>query len=53
VAELGTAPAVTTGILHRDAGTGQVGAGVAEAPLACFADALTDLDRRLTASLSS
>jgi len=48
VAELGTTPAVTTGILHRSAGTGQVGAGVAEAPLACFADALIDLDRRLT-----
>jgi len=37
------------GILHLSAGTGQVGAGVAEAPLACFADALTDLDRRLSA----
>jgi hypothetical protein len=49
VAELGTTPAVTTGILHRSAGTGQVGAGVAEAPLDCFTDALTDLDRRLTA----
>ena len=48
VAELGTTPAVTTGILHRNAGTGQVGAGVAEAPLACFADALIGLDRRLT-----
>jgi hypothetical protein len=50
VVELGTTPAVTTGILHRSAGTGQVGAGVAEAPLACFADALADLDRRLTAA---
>ena len=49
VAELGATPAVTTGILHRSAGTGQVGAGVAEAPLACFTDALADLDRRLTA----
>jgi Protein of unknown function (DUF1116) len=49
VVELGMTPAVTTGILHRSAGTGQVGAGVAEAPLACFADALADLDRRLTA----
>jgi len=49
VAELGITPAVTTGILHRSAGTGQVGAGVAEAPLACFADALADLDHRLTA----
>jgi hypothetical protein len=49
VVELGMTPAVTTGILHRSAGTGQVGAGVAEAPLACFAEALADLDRRLTA----
>ena len=48
VVELGLTPSVTTGILHRSAGTGQVGAGVAEAPLACFADALADLDRRLT-----
>jgi hypothetical protein len=47
VVELGVTPAVTTGILHRSAGTGQVGAGVAEAPLRCFADALADLDRRL------
>jgi hypothetical protein len=47
VVELGTTPAITTGILHRSAGTGQVGAGVAEAPLACFTEALADLDRRL------
>ena len=32
VVELGITPAVTTGILHLSAGTGQVGAGVAEAP---------------------
>jgi hypothetical protein len=49
VVELGITPAVTTGILHLSAGTGQVGAGVAEAPLSCFAEALTDLDRRLSA----
>jgi hypothetical protein len=49
VVELGTTPSITTGILHRSAGTGQVGAGVAEAPLACFAEALADLDRRLGA----
>ncbi len=48
VVELGSPPAVTTGILHRWDGTGQVGAGVAEAPLGCFADAMADLDRRLT-----
>ncbi len=48
VVELGTTPAVTTGILHRSEGTGQVGAGVAEAPLAPFAAAMADLDRRLS-----
>src|SRR6516164_6070722 len=53
VVELGITPAVTTGILHRSAGTGQVGAGVAETPLACFADALSDLDRRLTGAGSA
>jgi hypothetical protein len=47
VVELGVTPAITTGILHRSAGTGQVGAGVAEAPLACFTAALADLDDRL------
>jgi hypothetical protein len=47
VVELGITPAITTGILHRSAGTGQVGAGVAEAPLECFAAALADLDLRL------
>ena len=47
VVELGITPAITTGILHRSAGTGQVGAGIAEAPLGCFAEALADLDLRL------
>lgn len=50
VVEHGITPKVTTGILHRTDGVGQVGAGVAVAPLACFRDALLDLDRRLTAS---
>ena len=40
-------PKVTTGILHARDGSGQVGAGVAEAPLSCFRDALLDLDARL------
>ncbi len=47
VVESGSTPKVTTGILHASEGTGQVGAGVATAPLACFVDALLDLDRRL------
>ena len=40
VAETGIAPAINTGIAHRKAGVGQVGAGVARAPLACFEQAL-------------
>ena len=33
-------PAINTGIAHRKPGVGQVGAGVARAPLACFDQAL-------------
>ncbi len=40
VVETGIAPAINTGIAHRNAGVGQVGAGVARAPLACFEQAL-------------
>lgn len=47
VVEHGITPKVTTGILDNRQGTGQVGAGVAAAPLACFRDALLDLDARL------
>jgi hypothetical protein len=47
VVELGITPKVNTGILHASDGSGQVGAGVAEAPIACFQEALLDLDRRL------
>lgn len=47
VVETGTTPSINTGILHRSAGTGQVGAGVAHAPLGCFEDALSALDRSL------
>jgi hypothetical protein len=47
VVELGIRPKVTTGILHATAGTGQVGAGVAEAPLACFTEALLALAARV------
>ncbi len=48
VVEFGITPKVTTGILHVSDGSGQVGAGVAEAPLACFREALLALDARLT-----
>jgi len=40
VVESGVTPAINTGIAHRRAGVGQVGAGIARAPLACFEQAL-------------
>ena len=45
VVESGIAPAINTGIAHRRAGVGQVGAGVARAPLACFESALVAFGR--------
>lgn len=47
VAESGITPKVNTGILHASDGSGQVGAGVATAPVKCFVDAVLDLDARL------
>jgi Protein of unknown function (DUF1116) len=47
VVELSITPAVNTGILHAFAGTGQIGAGVACAPVQCFARAMLDLDLRI------
>jgi hypothetical protein len=49
VVESGTAPVINTGIAHKEPGVGQIGAGIARAPLACFADALRELGRRLEA----
>lgn len=46
VVERGVTPQVTTGILHVSDGSGQIGAGVATAPVACFRDAMLALDRR-------
>ncbi len=43
VVETGIAPAINTGIAHRLPGVGQVGAGIARAPLACFERALRAL----------
>jgi hypothetical protein len=40
VVETGLVPWINTGIAHRQAGIGQVGAGVVQAPLACFVQAL-------------
>ena len=46
VVETRIAPAINTGIAHRLAGVGQVGAGIARAPLACFEKALLALAAR-------
>ena len=43
VVETGITPLINTGIAGRRAGVGQVGAGVARAPLACFTAALESL----------
>jgi len=40
VVESGVAPVINTGIAHREPGVGQIGAGIARAPLDCFAAAL-------------
>ena len=46
VVETGISPKVTTGILHHSSGAGQIGAGVATAPLEGFEQALVDLVTR-------
>ncbi len=47
VVETGIAPVINTGIAHREAGIGQVGAGIVRAPLACFEQALAALAAEL------
>ena len=47
VVETGITPVINTGIAGRRPGTGQIGAGVARAPLACFEQALAALAERL------
>jgi hypothetical protein len=43
VVDSGIAPVINTGIAHKNAGIGQIGAGIARAPLDCFAGALRAL----------
>jgi len=45
VVETGITPLINTGIAGRAPGTGQIGAGVVRAPLACFAQALEAVAR--------
>jgi hypothetical protein len=46
-AELEVTPAINTGILHETEPLGQVGAGIARAPLDCFRQAVLALDELL------
>jgi hypothetical protein len=50
VVESGVQPVINTGIAHRQPGVGQIGAGIARAPLSCFADALRALGGSLGVS---
>ncbi len=50
VVDTGIAPIINTGIAHRAAGVGQIGAGITRAPLACFAKAVAALADQLEGS---
>jgi hypothetical protein len=43
VVDTGILPVINTGIAHREAGIGQIGAGITHAPLDCFSQAVTAL----------
>ncbi|MBI2762590.1 MAG: DUF1116 domain-containing protein [Chloroflexi bacterium] len=43
VVDSGIAPVINTGIAHRQAGIGQIGAGIARAPLGCFSEGIREL----------
>ena len=46
VVELGITPRINTGIAHKDAGVGQVGAGLVRPPMKIFEDALVAYSKR-------
>lgn len=47
VLDSGIQPVINTGIAHKEAGVGQVGAGITHAPLACFAKAVLAVAKNL------
>jgi hypothetical protein len=47
VIDCGVLPIINSGIAHREAGVGQIGAGVTTAPMACFTLAVKALARAL------
>jgi hypothetical protein len=51
VVHTGLLPVVNTGIAHRDAGVGQIGAGLVEPPMEAFVGAVNALARQLDGGL--
>jgi hypothetical protein len=49
VVDNGIRPVLTTGIAHREAGVGQIGAGIVRTPMACYAKAVRALAKQLGA----
>ena len=47
VVDSGIRPIINTGIAHKEAGVGQIGAGITRAPMRCFTNALVALRDRL------
>jgi len=47
VADSGILPIINTGIAHKKAGIGQIGAGITTAPMECFNDALAAFAEKL------
>lgn len=43
VVDTGICPVINTGIAHKEAGVGQIGAGITRAPLDCFVKAVSAL----------
>jgi Protein of unknown function (DUF1116) len=50
VVDTGIQPIINTGIAHREAGVGQIGAGITRAPLACFTQAVSALAKLVSAT---
>jgi hypothetical protein len=49
VADSGVLPIINTGIAHKKAGIGQIGAGITTAPMSCFNEAIGALSAELDA----
>jgi hypothetical protein len=49
VVDSGVLPLINTGIAHKKAGIGQIGAGITTAPMSCFNDAIAALASELAA----